>query len=137
MRGGGACDQSEGGDDAKMGVAALAGLFIMLIAGMIAICEFVWRRRKLAVDENASVMAEMWEEFKFAINPFAGDAKPNPNCSDSQSASRSSSKAMLSKSTAESLNKYGQIGSDVDLSCAKVRSRNDSTYERFNGQPSP
>ena len=42
-----------------MGVAALAGLYAMLMAGMvaaaiIAICEFTWRKRKLAVDENVS-----------------------------------------------------------------------------------
>ena len=43
-----------------MGVAALAGLYMMLIAGIafaaiIAVCEFTWRKRKLAVDENVSV----------------------------------------------------------------------------------
>lgn len=37
-----------------------AGLYMMLIAGIafaaiIAICEFTWRKRKLAVDENVSV----------------------------------------------------------------------------------
>ena len=42
-----------------MSVAALAGLYMMLIAGIafaaiIAICEFTWRKRKLAVDENVS-----------------------------------------------------------------------------------
>jgi hypothetical protein len=40
-----------------MGVAALAGLFMMLVGGMliasmIAVCEFTWRRRKQALDEN-------------------------------------------------------------------------------------
>ena len=43
----------------QMSVAALAGLYMMLIAGIafaaiIAICEFTWRKRKLAVDENVS-----------------------------------------------------------------------------------
>merc|ERR1719431_916962 len=116
-----------------MNVAALAGLFIMLIGGMlvasmIAVCEFTWRRRKLAVDDEASVFAEMWEEFKFAINPFAGDTKPNPNSASSQAASRASSKAMLSKSAAESLHRYGQIGSEGDISCTKLGHK-DSTYE--------
>ena len=42
-----------------MSVGALAGLYMMLIAGIafaaiIAICEFTWRKRKLAVDENVS-----------------------------------------------------------------------------------
>ena len=44
-----------------MSVAALAGLYMMLIAGMvvaamIAIYEFTWRKRKLAVDENVSCL---------------------------------------------------------------------------------
>ena len=44
-----------------MSVGALAGLYMMLIAGIafaaiIAICEFTWRKRKLAVDENVSLM---------------------------------------------------------------------------------
>jgi len=99
-------------------VAALAGLYMMLIVGLVfaaivAVCEFTWRKRKLAVDENTSVVREMWEELKFAINPFAGDTKPNPMVCNSQAASRASSKAMLSKSTAESLHKYGQIGDEL------------------------
>merc|ERR1719481_633644 len=87
----------------------------MVAAAIIAICEFTWRKRKLAVDENTSVWREMWGELKFAINPFAGDTKPNPMECDSQVASRASSKAMLSKSTAESLHKYGQIGDELSL----------------------
>ena len=72
----------------------------------------------------------MWEELKFAINPFAGDTKPNPMICDSQAASRASSKAMLSKSTAESLHKYGQIGDEMSL----TKASKDSMYERFNDQ---
>lgn len=119
-RGGGACDEKGGASGDQMGVEALAGLYAMLIGGMliaamVAVCEFAWRKRKLAVDENTSVTHEMWEELKFAINPFAGDTKPNPMVCDSQAASRASSKAMLSKSTAESLHKYGQIGDEMSL----------------------
>ena len=59
VTGEGACPTMAGGGD-QMSVAALAGLFMMLIGGMpiacmIAVCEFTWRRRKLAVDENVSV----------------------------------------------------------------------------------
>ena len=117
---------------------------------MIAVCEFTWRRRKLAVDEDvrnrrnnlnicpnkrkpshhrswkelfqnessityafiiftriktdftyphrqASVTAEMWEEFKFAINPFAGDTKPNPAITAEQNALSRASSKMMSK----------------------------------------
>lgn len=75
---------------------------------------------------QTSIWLEMLEALKFAINPFAGDTKANPMACDSQANSRASSKAMLSKSTAESLNKYGQIGDEMSLTKAK-----DSTYEHF------
>jgi len=135
-RGGGACKEAPGAGGDQMKVAALAGLFMMLIVGMllaaiIAVCEFTWRKRKLAVDENTSVVQEMWEELKFAINPFAGDTKANPMKCDSQTASRASSKAMLSKSTAESLhNPYGQIGDEL----SHTKGRKDSVYAVFNDQ---
>merc|ERR1719384_1061929 len=87
QRGGGSCKVAGGGSSDQMSVAALAGLYMMLIAGIafaaiIAICEFTWRKRKLAVDENTSIWLEMLEALKFAINPFAGDTKANPlSCS--------------------------------------------------------
>ena len=56
----------------------------------------------------------------FNISPF------NLAC-ESQVNSRASSKAMLSKSTAESLNKYGQIGDEMSL----TKAQKDPTYERF------
>ena len=79
---------------------------------------------------QTSIWLEMLEALKFAINPFAGDTKENPLACESQVNSRASSKAMLSKSTAESLNKYGQIGDELSLSKAVK----DPTYERFNDQ---
>ena len=59
-RGGGACRGGGGAGGDQMSVAALAGLYMMLIAGIvaatiIAVCEFTWRKRKLAVDENVSL----------------------------------------------------------------------------------
>ena len=66
-------------------------------------------------------MHEMWEEFKFAVNWRAGDTKPIKTGSQSRVGSRS----LLSKSNAESINKYGVI-LDHD------KSRKDSTYATFN-----
>jgi len=133
QRGGGSCGGAGAGSGDQMSVGALAGLYMMLIAGIafaaiIAICEFTWRKRKLAVDENTSIWLEMFEALKFAINPFAGDTKANPLSCESQVNSRASSKAMLSKSTAESLNKYGQIGDELSI----TKANKDPTYERFN-----
>ena len=69
-----------------------------------------------------SLMHEMWEEFKFAVNWSAGDTKPIKTGSQSRVGSRS----LLSKSNAESINKYGVILDDD-------KSRKDSTYATFNG----
>lgn len=132
QRGGGSCGGAGAGSGDQMSVGALAGLYMMLIAGIafaaiIAICEFTWRKRKLAVDENTSIWLEMFEALKFAINPFAGDTKANPLSCESQVNSRASSKAMLSKSTAESPNKYGQIGDELSI----TKANKDPTYERL------
>ena len=54
----------------------------------------------MTISSQASVTAEMWEEFKFAINPFAGDTKPNPAATaEANALSRASSKhsALMSK----------------------------------------
>jgi len=127
----GECDKDTASNNAQLNLASLGGVFIVLIGGMvlsiiIAIFEFTWKRRKLAVDENESVWAEMWEELKFAVNFRAGDTKPIK-----KESSRAASKSLLSKSNAESLNKYGIIN-DEAKSLKSNRSRKDSTYACFN-----
>jgi len=130
-RGGGFCKNDGQGNSAQLDLASLGGVFIVLIGGMvisiiIAIFEFTWKRRKLAVDENESVWAEMWEELKFAVNFRAGDTKPIK-----RESSRAASKSLLSKSNADIANKYGVIGEEVK-SLKSNRSRKDSTYACFN-----
>ncbi|XP_023349086.1 glutamate receptor ionotropic, kainate 2 isoform X2 [Eurytemora carolleeae] len=130
-RGGGSCSGDAAGNSAQLDLASLGGVFIVLIGGMvvsiiIAIFEFTWKQRKLAVDENESVWAEMWEELKFAVNFRAGDTKPIK-----RESSRAASKSLLSKSKAESLNKYGVIG-DEAKSIKSRGSRKDSNYACFN-----
>ena len=66
-------------------------------------------------------MSDMLSEFKFAINPWAGDTKPIK----SEGRSKATSQMLLSKSTAEYLLKYGVIGDDNI-------SKRDSTYAEFN-----
>jgi len=133
-RGGGTCKTKDGGNSAQLDLSNLGGVFIVLIGGVflsmiIAVFEFTWKQRKLAVDENESVWAEMWEELKFAVNFRAGDTKPIK-----KESSRAASKSILSKmskSNAESLNKYGVIGDEVK-SLKSNRSRKDSNYACFN-----
>lgn len=57
----------------------------------------------------------MWEELKFAVNFRAGDTKPIK-----RESSRAASKSLLSKSNAESLNKYGMIGDEVTEGVKRV-----------------
>jgi hypothetical protein len=46
---------------------------------------------------QASVTTEMWEEFKFAINPLAGDTKPNPALTAENNALSRASSRLMSK----------------------------------------
>ncbi|XP_072157051.1 glutamate receptor ionotropic, kainate 2 isoform X1 [Bemisia tabaci] len=75
-RGGGSCrdDTSKSSSAAnELGLANVGGVFVVLLGGMgvacvIAVCEFVWKSRKIAIDEReASLCAEMASELKFAL----------------------------------------------------------------------
>merc|ERR1719259_1026522 len=132
-RGGGSCQDKASSSSAQLGLANLGGVFIVLLGGMflsivIAVFEFSWKRRKLAVDENESLLHEMWEDLKFAVDWRAGDTKP---IKPGSSASRIGSRSILSKSNADSLNKYGVISEDAK-SCHSNMSKRDSTYACFN-----
>ena len=53
---------------AQLGLANLGGVFIVLLGGMflsivIALFEFSWKRRRLAVDENVSELK--WLKYVF------------------------------------------------------------------------
>jgi hypothetical protein len=75
-----------------------------------------------------SLLGEMWSELKFAVNWRAGDTKP---IKQGRAGSRSRSRSMLSKSNAESLNKYGLVGEDQ----RSAKSRKDSNYACFDEDP--
>ncbi|XP_068207357.1 glutamate receptor ionotropic, kainate 2-like [Palaemon carinicauda] len=75
-KGGGRCqsDESQGSSKANaLGVHNVGGVFVVLLAGMglasvVAVCEFVWKSRKLATEEHGSVWTEMSKEFKSALS---------------------------------------------------------------------
>ena len=51
-----------------------------MFACVIAVFEFAFLRRRLAVDENESLLHDMWEDLKFAVDWRSGDTKPiKPN----------------------------------------------------------
>ncbi|XP_039289562.1 glutamate receptor ionotropic, kainate 2 isoform X1 [Nilaparvata lugens] len=75
-RGGGSCrdDTSKSSSAAnELGLANVGGVFVVLMGGMgvacvIAVCEFVWKSRKVAVEEReSSLCSEMVTELKFAF----------------------------------------------------------------------
>merc|ERR1712080_200924 len=109
----------------KLGIGNLGGVFIVLISGMIvacfvACCEFIWKRRRSAVDDNESVFDDMWQEFKFAVSPEMLDVKPIKK----EGSSKAASSQLLSRATPQ----YGVIQDDDK----DKDSRRDSTYAVFN-----
>ncbi|CAB3226823.1 unnamed protein product [Arctia plantaginis] len=77
-RGGGSCrdETSKSSSTAnELGLANVGGVFVVLMGGMgvacvIAVCEFVWKSRKVAVDERkeeASLCSEMASELRSAL----------------------------------------------------------------------
>ncbi|XP_053604879.1 glutamate receptor ionotropic, kainate 2 isoform X2 [Plodia interpunctella] len=82
-RGGGSCrdETSKSSSTAnELGLANVGGVFVVLMGGMgvacvIAVCEFVWKSRKVAVDERkeeASLCSEMASELRSALKCPSG-----------------------------------------------------------------
>ncbi|XP_077295100.1 kainate-type ionotropic glutamate receptor subunit 1D isoform X2 [Arctopsyche grandis] len=74
-RGGGSCrDETSKSSSAanELGLANVGGVFVVLMGGMgvacvIAVCEFVWKSRKVAVEERAKRSKKEKNEFNNAI----------------------------------------------------------------------
>ncbi|CAG0908917.1 unnamed protein product [Cyprideis torosa] len=62
-RGGGKCKDEaakSGGSANELGLANVGGVFVVLLGGigiacLIAVCEFIWKSRKLAIDEKVGI----------------------------------------------------------------------------------
>ncbi|XP_013173427.1 PREDICTED: glutamate receptor ionotropic, kainate 2 isoform X2 [Papilio xuthus] len=93
-RGGGSCrdETSKSSSTAnELGLANVGGVFVVLMGGMgvacvIAVCEFVWKSRKVAVDERkeeASLCSEMASELRSALKcPSTGSGGGPANTRD-------------------------------------------------------
>ncbi|KAG8234007.1 hypothetical protein J437_LFUL013925, partial [Ladona fulva] len=95
-RGGGSCrdDTSKSSSAAnELGLANVGGVFVVLMGGMgvacvIAVCEFVWKSRKVAVeDRSTSLCSEMASELKMALR-CRGSTRPARNKKKSKAASQ-------------------------------------------------
>ncbi|EGI59306.1 Glutamate receptor, ionotropic kainate 2 [Acromyrmex echinatior] len=77
-RGGGLCtkDEEEKSENtSELGLANVGGVFFVLMCGLcgsffIAICEFLWNIRKVAVTEKITPWEALVAELKFAVNIF-------------------------------------------------------------------
>ncbi|KAF5280601.1 hypothetical protein FQA39_LY05249 [Lamprigera yunnana] len=105
-RGGGACNDETTKTSSTanaLGLANIGGVFVVLMGGMgiacvIAVCEFVWKSRKVAVEERSSLCAEMASEIRFALR-----------CHGSSKSLRSKDKSNGTHTGIEE-NKYPQLG---------------------------
>ncbi|XP_074099238.1 kainate-type ionotropic glutamate receptor subunit 1D isoform X7 [Cotesia typhae] len=75
-RGGGKCredNQKAGSTANELGLANVGGVFVVLMGGMgvacvIAVCEFVWKSRKVAVEERKSLRSERTSEMQYSVD---------------------------------------------------------------------
>ncbi|KAK7071641.1 hypothetical protein SK128_027199 [Halocaridina rubra] len=83
-KGGGQCKDDESKSSSKaneLGLNNVGGVFVVLLAGMglasvVAVCEFVWKSRKLATEEHASVWTEMSKELRVALSCDSSTSRP-------------------------------------------------------------
>ncbi|KAG8225568.1 hypothetical protein J437_LFUL002085 [Ladona fulva] len=81
--GGGSCkeEKSSSVESAnELGLANVGGVFVVLISGMgaaaiVAVLEFLWATKKVAVEERSSFKATLMEELRFALK-CRGSTKP-------------------------------------------------------------
>ncbi|XP_076751081.1 glutamate receptor ionotropic, kainate 2 [Xylocopa sonorina] len=80
--GGGLCSKvdQEPTSSSELGLANVGGVFLVLLIGcggsfVIAICEFLWNVRKVAVTEKVTPWEALVAELKFAVNIWA-ETKP-------------------------------------------------------------
>ncbi|XP_043279379.1 glutamate receptor ionotropic, kainate 2 isoform X2 [Venturia canescens] len=83
-RGGGNCrdDNLKSGSTAnELGLANVGGVFVVLMGGMgiacvMAVCEFVWKSRKVAVEERKkSLRTEMTSEMRYGLDDVEENEK--------------------------------------------------------------
>ncbi|XP_071450570.1 glutamate receptor ionotropic, kainate 2 isoform X3 [Hetaerina americana] len=122
-RGGGSCrdDTSKSSSAAnELGLANVGGVFVVLMGGMgvacvIAVCEFVWKSRKVAVeDRSTSLCSEMATELKMAMR-CRGSTRPARNKKNKGSKGGSSQGGLACGGPSDnphfvSLGHYGQYG---------------------------
>ncbi|XP_018368899.1 PREDICTED: glutamate receptor ionotropic, kainate 2-like isoform X2 [Trachymyrmex cornetzi] len=133
-RGGGLCtkDETEKSENtSELGLANVGGVFFVLMCGLcgsffIAICEFLWNIRKVAVTEKITPWEALVAEFKFAVNIFEV-TKPVKISKSSNSSASSMGGLGRAASTARSI-----VGSFLRLDMVDKFDKDLSTSNRTN-----
>ncbi|XP_058799684.1 glutamate receptor ionotropic, kainate 2-like isoform X2 [Phymastichus coffea] len=111
-KGGGQCnDSSEPVNSNELGMPHVGGVFIVLILGcfistLIAVIEFLWNIRKVAVEEKVTLFDAFIKEIKFIINIWAVTKPVRVECSSKSLSSKnrgSSKSSSMNPSYASSL----------------------------------
>lgn len=132
--GGGLCKKDEGEKSAstnELGLANVGGVFVLLMCGcglsfFIAICEFLWNIRTVAVREKITPWEALVAELKFAVNIFA-ETKPVQIKSSNSSASSVEGGLGRAASTARSI-----VGSFLRLDMLDKFDKDHNTNNRSN-----
>ncbi|XP_050390802.1 glutamate receptor ionotropic, kainate 2 [Patella vulgata] len=80
------CEQADSASKSKaaeLGVDNVGGVFVVLMGGVgagfvVSLCEFIWKARKNAREDQQTLCSEMAEEFRFAVR-CVSSKKPSKN----------------------------------------------------------
>ncbi|XP_018339843.1 PREDICTED: glutamate receptor ionotropic, kainate 2-like isoform X1 [Trachymyrmex septentrionalis] len=133
-RGGGLCkkDETEKSENtSELGLANVGGVFFVLMCGLcgsffIAICEFLWNIRKVAVTEKITPWEALIAELKFVVNVFEV-TKPVKISKSSNNSASSMGGLGRAASTARSI-----VGSFLRLDMVDKFDKDLSTNNRTN-----
>ncbi|KAK3919445.1 Glutamate receptor ionotropic, kainate 2 [Frankliniella fusca] len=122
MDGGGTCgtgeDLPDSSDDNKLTMAHVGGVFLVLTYGcvgaiFVAVGEFLWSTRAVAIENKISPKEALMKEIRFAVR-CSEDTKPVKHRTPTPSSSRSGSRSMgMGRSLARSLlnlNAFQRLG---------------------------
>lgn len=65
----------------ELGLANVGGVFVVLMGGMgfacvIAVCEFIWKSRKVAVEERVNKLPFSYKDHNLVKDNWFGTLKP-------------------------------------------------------------
>lgn len=125
-KGGGLCDDEddEPVDSNALGIANVGGVFLVLMMGcvvstLIAIVEFLWNIRKVAIEEKITPKEAFINEVKFLVN-ISATTKPVKTSKSSSKSTSSKSRSRRSGSKSSKSSKSESINASASSSLQKL-----------------